>query len=266
MIRRQQMRHIDVVAKFLLLALLLPGNGLYAQHALDRGDDHGGCQPVQQRSPLDESSQLSAERIAALKDAAVGAAGYGSQLNPSAYGWVTLPVTCLWIEPVDDAGDPVQNRWQNAVLQAVKGWETELPIAFTPDQGNAHVVVLRREPPRLRTASGLRARNGMARLSFEAVQRNHDHEPKLEPRIVVLVDPGLREALIVATAGHELGHAFGLWGHSLDPGDQMAVSSGAEPVQVPSPEDRTTLQWLRSQPSAMGTTVGSQDADTAGPT
>ena len=50
------------------------------------------------------------------------------------------------------------------------------------------------------------------------------------------------------TALHELGHAFGLWGHSDQAGDAMAVHAGARPVLQLSPRDRATLQWLQSQP------------------
>ena len=252
---------MPVLTRSFLLAVLLLGVGWCAWPWPARGDSHDECQPVQRRLPLSESAQLPAEQIAELVETAANAAGYGAQLHPSPYGWVTLPVTCLWIEPVDNASDPSQNRWWTAVHQAVSGWSSELPVRFTTRQDDAHVVVLRRTPPRLLTSSGPKARNGMARLSFEAVERNDG--PKLEPRVILLVDPGLREAMTVGTAGHELGHAFGLWGHSPNPEDQMAVSSGPEPVQRPSPQDVTTLQWLRRQPSAMGTTVNEQDVATA---
>lgn len=255
MIRKQHSKP-GVVRSFLFAVVLL-GAGWSAWSWPARGDNHDGCPPVQQRSALSESAQLPSEQIAELVATAANAAGYGMQLHPSRYGWVTLPVTCLWIEPVDNAGDPGQNRWWKAVHQAVSGWSSALPVRFTTRQDDAHVVVLRRTPPRLLTSSGPRARNGMARLSFEAVERNDG--PRLEPRVILLVDPGLREAMTVGTAGHELGHAFGLWGHSPDPEDQMAVSSGSEPVQRPSQQDITTLQWLRRQPSVMGSTVDTQD-------
>ena len=64
----------------------------------------------------------------------------------------------------------------------------------------------------------------------------------------VLISPGQAEPAIQATALHELGHAFGLWGHSDRAGDAMAVHPGARPVLDLSPRDRATLQWLQAQP------------------
>ena len=68
----------------------------------------------------------------------------------------------------------------------------------------------------------------------------------------VLLSPAQREQAIEATALHELGHAFGLWGHSDDPADAMAAVPGAQPVLALSRRDRATLQWLYGQPTLFG--------------
>ena len=75
---------------------------------------------------------------------------------------------------------------------------------------------------------------------------------RLEPHVEVLISPGQRELAIEATALHELGHAFGLWGHSDDAGDAMAVAPGADPVVTLSDRDRATLRWLYRQPTGFG--------------
>ena len=64
----------------------------------------------------------------------------------------------------------------------------------------------------------------------------------------VLISPGQAPQGIQATALHELGHAFGLWGHSDRAGDAMAAQPGAKPVLELSPRDRATLRWLQGQP------------------
>jgi predicted Zn-dependent protease len=76
----------------------------------------------------------------------------------------------------------------------------------------------------------------------------------VEPQVRVLISPGQRLEAIQATALHELGHAFGLWGHSDNPGDAMAVSPGSQPVLRLSARDLATIRWLYSQPSPMGST------------
>jgi predicted Zn-dependent protease len=67
--------------------------------------------------------------------------------------------------------------------------------------------------------------------------------------VVVLISPGQRQAAIQATALHELGHAFGLWGHSDNPADAMAAQPGPTPILQLSARDRASLGWLLRQPS-----------------
>ena len=54
---------------------------------------------------------------------------------------------------------------------------------------------------------------------------------------------------------HELGHAFGLWGHSSVPTDVLAISQGERPVLVPSQRDRLTLAWVMQQTTRFGSTL-----------
>ena len=76
----------------------------------------------------------------------------------------------------------------------------------------------------------------------------------------MLVSPELRAQSLQATALHELGHAFGLWGHSVDPADVLAPVQGASPVLAPSAGDRGTLNWLRDQPTRFGVPFKPADA------
>ena len=53
----------------------------------------------------------------------------------------------------------------------------------------------------------------------------------------------------LAEALHELGHGFGLWGHSDRPDDVMTAVPGPRPPSDLSPRDRETLRWLLGRPS-----------------
>ena len=55
-------------------------------------------------------------------------------------------------------------------------------------------------------------------------------------------------ALLFDVVLHELGHAFGLWGHSDQAGDALAAVPGSQPVLELSARDRATLLWLQAQP------------------
>ena len=98
-----------------------------------------------------------------------------------------------------------------------------------------------------------RASNGRTQLQVVDVQRQGRR--RLEPLVKVMVSPGLRAEALQATALHELGHAFGLWGHSSVPTDVLAISQGERPVLVPSQRDRLTLAWVMQQTTRFGSTL-----------
>ena len=117
-----------------------------------------------------------------------------------------------------------------------------MPFTLVNDPSRAQVKVLRRRPP----LRGNRASHGRAELQLRHVQRNDAWT--LEPLVTVSISPGQRREASQATALHELGHAFGLWGHSDHALDAMGGIPGADPVLTLSDRDRAAFSWLQDQP------------------
>jgi len=150
----------------------------------------------------------------------------------------------VWVEPVRDSGATGiwEQRWHQAVLGALTTWQRHLPITLVEQPEQAQVLVERRRPPRLNN----RASHGRAVLKLLEVKRQQTWQ--LEPRVTVLISPGQAQPAIQATALHELGHAFGLWGHSDQAADAMAAKPGPTPILELSERDQRTLRWLQQQP------------------
>lgn len=179
------------------------------------------------------------------------APGYGSRLAISSSGFPVVQRWCVWVQPAESAEpNRWESRWFGAVDRALDEWSAVLPIIRVNDPERAHVRVERRRPPRRRLADGWRASNGRSLLQILEVQRQEVW--RLEPQVTVMVSPELRSESQQATALHELGHAFGLWAHSLVPSDAMAPVQGASPVLKLSPRDQLTLEWMRLQPTRFG--------------
>lgn len=169
---------------------------------------------------------------------------YRHRLKPTPAGWPSRRHWCVWVEPIRDTSPTGiwEQRWHQAVVLALRTWQQVLPITLVSEPQQAQVLVERRRPP----IQNQRASHGRALLELREVKRQAAWE--LEPKVTVLISPGQAQPAIQATALHELGHAFGLWGHSDQASDVMGATPGARPLLQLSERDKRTLEWLQQQP------------------
>jgi predicted Zn-dependent protease len=186
---------------------------------------------------------------------------YRLRLRPTALGWPILKHWCVWVEPPTNGqlSDRWQQRWREAVDQALGQWAGLLPLQRVDRAEAAQILLLRRRTPRQLGADGrLRASHGRALLSLRQVDRGQGL--RLEPLVHVALSPDQRAEALQATALHELGHGLGLWGHSESNDDVMAARPGPKPILRLSERDRATLAWLYSQSTRFGQPLTARQA------
>ncbi|MGB7441059.1 MAG: peptidase [Coleofasciculaceae cyanobacterium] len=194
------------------------------------------------------------------------AGDYFSQVKPTPLGyliWSQFPVK-VYIEqpPESDHSSASFQRfqgWLNAVLEAAKEWSVYLPLELTKQQKEADISILRSRPPleasiNRQTGEVNLPRVRSAQTSYEFYLKptvKTSVNPFLYHRFTIKLSPDQTAEYTLATARHELGHALGIWGHSLLETDTMYFSQVPDPPQI-SLRDINTLKRIYQQPTRLG--------------
>ena len=185
-----------------------------------------------------------------------------------------------------DQGRNRSQRWYDAVLQAIADWNQYLPLTIVDAERDAGIVITEGAPT-LQTAMepfslastphrgtvhsksttdihpvnkaighnpsvivGQRARTAETQYDLY-LERLPSEKLVLRQRYHIAISPHQTPLYAYATALHEIGHALGLWGHSLADTDALYFSQVRSPQGL-SERDLNTLKRLYQQPTALG--------------
>lgn len=163
--------------------------------------------------------------------------------------WSRFPVS-IYVEPLTDVHESIRLRWNQAIAIALQDWGQYIPLEETSNPEAAAIRVRPVQPPIRQSSDGtFRAQSGETRYEFD-VQRVNDDQVLMQ-KLSVAVKPGQATRQLEATLRHELGHAFGIWGHSRNPEDALYYSQVASPPTVSS-GDIVTLCEVYRQPTSVG--------------
>jgi predicted Zn-dependent protease len=171
---------------------------------------------------------------------------YFDEVKPPNVGhlvWSKFPIRVYVEHPVNTNRS---EEWVEAVLGVVREWGVYLPLAMVDSSEVADIIILRQAPP---LRQGEKSRSGEA--VYELYTSRDGDKTALSHRFSVYLNPNQVGKYIAATARHELGHALGIWGHSLMETDVLFKSQVANPPPI-SQRDVNTLKRVYEQPTRLG--------------
>ena len=175
---------------------------------------------------------------------------YFDQIKPTKVGyliWSNFPVK-VKIETPTNINEKQSQVWVNSVLKAVQEWSIYLPLQVVEKSAIADITIFRKAPPLQREPNGkiLRARSALTTYDLYNNENNI-----LSHRFTILLSPTQIGDYVLSAARHELGHALGIWGHSLLETDTMYFSQVRKPPFI-SVRDVNTLKKVYEQSTSLG--------------
>lgn len=187
------------------------------------------------------------------------ATDYFAEIKPSPLGyliWSEFPVKVYRSSPDSQASAATlerQKQWQQGVDQAIADWSPLIPMVIIDDAETADIVIERQAPPVQRSVSPDTGkveysfgRNGLTTYRFYL-----DPENVLRHKMLVTLSPHQGAIATETTARHELGHALGIWGHSLDEKNLLYYSQTTQLKSI-TDADINTLKKIYQQPTRLG--------------
>ena len=170
--------------------------------------------------------------------------------------WSNLPIKVYVdsIEPNATAANQRFQQWTTAAQKAIAEWNVYLPLKEVTTKDKADIIILRSHPDReakLNPDTGLfdipRAVAAQTNYKFYSTE----NPSAIAMRMTIEVSPNFTGVSLLATMRHELGHALGLWGHSLNKDDALYFSQVSNPPTI-SARDINTLKKIYQQPTRLG--------------
>lgn len=177
---------------------------------------------------------------------------YFDQIKSTKVGyliWSRFPVK-VKIETPTDINEKQSQIWVNSVSQAVQEWSIYLPLQIVEKSAIADITISRKAPPLQREPNGKILRSRSALTTFDL----YTEKNILSHRFTILLSPNQTGDYVLSAARHELGHALGVWGHSLLETDTMYFSQVRKPPLI-SVRDVNTLKRVYEQSTNLGWSV-----------
>lgn len=176
---------------------------------------------------------------------------YFSQVKPTEVGylvWSQFPIKVYIQQPQEISSTDQAKKWFNSVLQAVQEWNAYLPLVVVEKSAGADITIERSRPPlTLSLDNTPQARSAETRYELYISKA----PSVLSHRCTILLSPSQTKNYVQAAARHELGHAFGIWGHSPVSTDALYFSQVRNPLPI-SARDINTLKKVYQQPTKLG--------------